>query len=410
MSVPAARVALFNSADPRGLKVGGIETYIRDYIAHHPEDMEVLFIGPDEIGDLTPGTVSQVRLRGRSFGYLPLGRRADSVNAYPERIGESETLAFLRMMMRHWQLLRTTLRGRYSAEIRRVEYAPFIAGLGLPFIQMLHLRGARKLPMSGLQNRLWPVTRGAEYVAAGLCRRFYTVTAELTEQLRRRSWPFAHKFATLTTWADPALFRPSPFNTADDTLHLVFAGRTDAFKQLGLMMQVVARVRARLPGRIAFHYIGDGDLTAYPEYAAIADISSHHGRRPAAQVAQLIARCSMGLLTSAFEGMPRFVLECLGSGRPVVALQLPQLRAVVRPGLSGALVPPGADALERMAEAIVEVRNACRSGALTPETIAACVSRFRPEPMLAPIWEDHRLLARNGALPYPKRQATGRAR
>jgi glycosyltransferase involved in cell wall biosynthesis len=404
MSFPRARVALFNSADPRGLKVGGIETYVRDYIAYHPEDMEVLFIGPDEIGDLPPDEVTRVRFRGRSFNYLSLGRRGDSVNAYPTRIGESETLAFLRMMMRRWQLLRTTLKGRYSAEIRRVEYAPFVASLGVPFIQMLHLRGARKLPMSGLQNRLWPVTRSAEYVAAGLCQRFYTVNADLTDQLRRRSWPFAHKFATLTTWADPLLFKPAPFSAADETLHLVFAGRTDAFKQLGLMMQVVAQLRAMLPNRVAFHYIGDGDLTAYPEYAAIADISTNHGRRPAAQVAQLIARCSVGLLTSAFEGMPRFVLECLACGRPVVALQLPQLRAVVRPGVSGVLVPPGKDAAERMAQAVIEVWSGCRSGALTPQGIAKTVAPFRPQRILAPIWDDHRLLARNGLLTYPANQ------
>jgi glycosyltransferase involved in cell wall biosynthesis len=401
MSFPRARVALFNSADPRGLKVGGIETYIRDYIAYHPEDMELLFVGPDEIGDLETNVITRTRFRGRSFSYLSLGKREDSTNAYPEKIAQSETLAFLRLMMGQWRMLRTTLQtGRYSAEIRRVEYAPFMASLGVPFIQMLHLRGSRKLPMSGLQNRLWPVTRTAEYLAAGLCQRFYTVNADITRQLRRRSWPFGHKFETLTTWVDPRQFKPMPFSN-DDTLHLVFAGRTDDFKQLGLMMQVVARVRASLPRRVAFHYIGDGDLTTYPEYAAIADISTNHGRRPSAQVAQLIARCSIGLLTSAFEGMPRFVLETLACGRPVVALALPQLRAIVKPGVSGMLVPPGKDAIERLALAVIETWDACRSGQMTPDAIAACVAPFRPERILVPIWDDHRQLASRGTLSYP---------
>ena len=41
------QICLIHPFDPRGKKVGGLETYIRDFITFHPADTDLLFIGVD---------------------------------------------------------------------------------------------------------------------------------------------------------------------------------------------------------------------------------------------------------------------------------------------------------------------------------------------------------------------------
>src|SRR5262245_62015718 len=49
---PRYQICLIHPFDPRGEKVGGLETYIRDFITFHPTDTDLLFIGVDSSGDL----------------------------------------------------------------------------------------------------------------------------------------------------------------------------------------------------------------------------------------------------------------------------------------------------------------------------------------------------------------------
>ena len=49
------QICLIHPFDPRGEKVGGLETYLRDFITFHPGDTDLLFIGVDSRGDLALG-------------------------------------------------------------------------------------------------------------------------------------------------------------------------------------------------------------------------------------------------------------------------------------------------------------------------------------------------------------------
>ena len=387
------RVALFNSGDPRGLKVGGIETYIRDYIQFHPDDIDLLFVGPDEIGNLLLDEINTVTFRGRTIKFLPLSRMSEDAIKYPDSIVGSDTFRFLKLMWSKRRLIGRILRdGKYSAEIRRVEYAPFFTYIRVPFVQMVHVWGDKSKPMSSILGRYHYIRTGTEYLAAALCYRFYTVNPDLTAMFKRKYKPFGRKFDTLTTWANTELYTPSPF-TANGTLRLLFAGRTDDFKRLDIMMEAVAAARAILADPIEFHYVGDGDLTRYPAFAVIADITVRHGRKPAAEVARLIANSDIGLLTSEFEGMPRFVIECMASGRPVVALHLPQLERITRDGVSGYLVPRSDDQVNEIARRIADTWIGVKAGRYVPEEVADCVEAHRPTTLLKKIWNDHRRLA-----------------
>ena len=109
-------------------------------------------------------------------------------------------------------------------------------------------------------------------------------------------------------------------------------------------------------------------------------------------MAATLASAHAGILTSEFEGMPRFVLETLAVGRPVVATHLPQLEAVVRDGESGYLVPRSdsrADMVEQMVHRFIDVRDAIARGDMDTSQIATSIRTFTPSTQLARVFRYH---------------------
>jgi glycosyltransferase involved in cell wall biosynthesis len=391
-SAKCYKVALVNSADPRGAKIGGIETYIRDYIYYHPEDMDLLFIGADEIGDMPIGKIAETEFRGRRFKFLALYRLDDAVNKYTGTVTQSETFRFARQLINQWGTLRRVLRaGDYSVEVRRPEYAPIFFSMGIPVIQMIHVWGGKDKQQSGVLARYGWMRHASELVSAAIVKKFYSVNSDLTAMFKRRYPMFRNKFDTLTTWANTSIFQPSPFVFDDDRIDVLYAGRMDLFKRPDLMFSVIAELQ-RLTGRVRFHYVGDGDTEQFPEFAAIRDITVRHGVMKSPEIATLMQQCQMGLLTSDFEGMPRFVMELLTSGRPAVCLHLPQLESVLVNGETGFLVPRGPDQVAEQARRMLETWTLAHEGKLDPVAIRQAVEPFSPQSLLGKIWNDHRRL------------------
>jgi hypothetical protein len=70
-------LCLVHPIDPRGNKVGGIETHVRMMIAHAPRDWQILLVGVDGRGDCRLGEVQQLSMEGRTFDFLPVLHFAD---------------------------------------------------------------------------------------------------------------------------------------------------------------------------------------------------------------------------------------------------------------------------------------------------------------------------------------------
>lgn len=388
-------VCLFNSDDPRGGKIGGTSTYVRDFITYCPPEIGLLLVAPDEIGDLPPGLVSRVAFRGRELDFLPLYRAPTAYDDYPDSITGSETFRFACELLRHWPELRSRLRtGSYSVEIRRVELSPIIWSFRRPFIQMVHVWGRKDQPMSSILGRHTALRGMLEAFAATTAARYFSVNAEMTA-MYKRAFPWAAgKMATLTTWADPSIYQPSAFDLTDDKIRLAYVGRADRFKRLDLMLAVVAELAKIAPTPVELHYVGDGDLTSIPGYERVSSLIVDHGVLRPAQIAAVWRGVHIGLLTSEFEGMPRALLEALSCGRPVAALHLPQLEAVISPGVSGLLVRRSGREVGEMTAAILELYAAIRDGRIEPARVAATIDGFRPEPLLGEVYAAHRSLHR----------------
>jgi hypothetical protein len=91
------------------------------------------------------------------------------------------------------------------------------------------------------------------------------------------------------------------------------------------------------------------------------------------------------------------VLESLGAGRPVCAIELPQLASVIKSGISGELVARSDsqdDMAARLADAFARTAQRLRSREITPEGVAGAVAEFTPERQLANVYERHRRLQR----------------
>jgi len=391
---PRYQICLIHPFDPRGEKVGGLETYIRDFITFHPVDTDILFIGVDSTGDLELGRLHRLIFRGRGFDFLPILHYSDRQAREAARsIRTSLTGQFFVALLRYFGPIAKLIRARRcSIDLRRVEFSWLPAVLRLPFVQMLHGEGAPKLQMDSLLRKYAFVHNTGERFAVAMSEKFLCVNPFITERLQRTYPRRKDKIDTLWTWVNTDIFKPQPWPSSLSSFQIVFAGRLDEFKDPPLMFKTITRLRQRLDGDVVFHYIGTSDPHRFDEFAAIEDITVRHGFKDAAGMAETLASAHAGILTSEFEGMPRCVLETLAVGRPVVAMHLPQLEPVIHHGVSGYLVARGGrtdDMAEALAQRFLDVRDAIAAGEIDPVQIADAVGAFTPDTQLARVFRYH---------------------
>lgn len=391
------RLAVIHSFDPLGEKVGGLETFVRDMLRHLPGDFSCLMIGVDSSGSRALGRVSSESFAGKAFDFLPvLHYSEDRARQAASSLKDSINFQFFQALLRHLPTVRRVLREQpTSVDLQRVEFAALVRGLGVPFVQMLHGEGAPKLQMDSLLKSYRYVHNVNEWLAVKLCDAFLCVNPIITERIRAAYPANADKIDTQSTWVDTDKFRPTAF--PENGFNVAFAGRLDLFKVPSLMFRTMQRVREKIGDGVTFHYMGTSDPHRFSEFEQIEDISVLHGFKNADGVAEVLSRVHAGILTSEFEGMPFSVLETIGSGRPVAAIHLPQLEAVIKPGVSGALVARSAsleDMAERLSDAFVEINAGMKSGRITPRDVANQVGAFTPEHQLAMIYNRHRTIQR----------------
>jgi glycosyltransferase involved in cell wall biosynthesis len=391
------RLAVVHSFDPLGAKVGGLETFVRDILGNLPEDFTFLMIGVDSSGKRKLGQVTRETFRGKTFDFLPiLHYPDDKAREAAKRLKDSINFQFMQALIRHLPAVRRALKEKpASVDLQRVEYAVLLRALGVPFVQMLHGEGAPKLQMDSLLKSYRYAHNINEWLAVKTCDAFLCVNPIITQRIRATYPAHAAKIETQSTWVDTTVFKPKPF--PQNGFRIVFAGRLDLFKVPSLMFKTVARVRDRLGSGVGFDYVGTSDPRRFPEFEEIADVTILHGFKSSAGVAEVLANAHAGILTSEFEGMPFSVLESLGAGRPVCAIELPQLASVVRSGVSGELVARSEsqdDMASRLADAFVRTAQRIRSQEITPDGVATAVAEFTPECQLANVYERHRRLQR----------------
>ena len=372
-----------------------METYTRDFITFHPEDFDLLVIGVDGTGDLELGKIIELTFRGRSYKFMP-------ILYYPENeMHEAARSLFASITFRFfWALVKNHLNisrrlhvGAWTVELRRMEFAVFPRLWRVPFIQMLHGEGAPHQKMDSLLRKYWFVQRFNERFAVSNANKFLCVNPNITVRVRTDYPKFRDKVETLTTWANTQFYKPRPFRENDGSFRVLFCGRLDHFKVPSLMFKTVDKLRHELGGGVEFHYVGASAPGRFPEFEKIRDITVMHGYQDAAGIADIHGQIDAGILTSEFEGMPRFVLETLCSGRPVVSVHLPQLAAVIKDGVSGYLVSRLENESEQigaLVNAFVKLRDKIGRTEIDPIAVNRSMGDFTPQRLLGQVYQYHR--------------------
>lgn len=394
-------LCLMHPMDPRGAKLGGIETHVRHMIKHHPADMRIVFVGVDERGDCVLGEPISIEIFGRRIVFLPVAHEpADAINRAATRLLRSITLRTVAGALRHWRTIRRLTReAPASAQLQRFEFAPVARLLGLPAVQVVHGEGSKKDKMDSLIKRFWMVHASAERLALRLASKVMCVNPTIVARIAQEFPHASPKAAMMTVSVDREQFRPKPLDIADGVFRVMFAGRLDEFKDPPLMFRVFRRLHEALGGRFEFHYVGMTDPARYPEFEAIRDCTVMHGFQSADGVARIAASCHAGVLTSFFEGMPCYLLEMLAVGRPFAAIRLPQYDPLVVAGVSGELVErraEPAESAEALTDAFLRVWANIRDGHFDPEKIAALTEPYSVGQQLAQLFEWQRQIALAG--------------
>jgi glycosyltransferase involved in cell wall biosynthesis len=413
MSTPT-QLVLFHTMDPRGAKLGGIETHVRLVLKRHPVGTSVLFVGIDERGDLELGRPVDVDVDTRRIVFLPVAHvPAAAANKAASRVFQSTTLRYALGLIRYLRAIRRATRGvPVSAEIERFEFALVPKILGIPLVMLVHNEGSRQDAMDSLLKRYWFLHLANERLSLMTANKVFAVNPAIAARVARLSPRFAKKTEVMSVSVDTRCFVPTPF-VGDDAFHVCFAGRLDAFKDPPLMFRTLDRLAAKLAARpagrfrrLVFDYVGASDPTTVPEFEAIAGLTVRHGIQTAPEVAAIMRRAHAGIVTSFFEGMPCYVLEMLASGRPLGTVRLPQLDPVIVAGVSGDMVERAdtpALSAERLSDVFVDLVRGIEDNRFDPIAIAALARPFSVEAQMHRLFDCHMALAsgRSGT-PYAK--------
>jgi glycosyltransferase involved in cell wall biosynthesis len=406
-------LCLIHPIDPRGNKIGGIETHVRMMIAHAPKDWVVLLVGVDGRGDCRLGQVRCLQIGGRPIEFLPvLHYPDDHVHQAARSLFASLTLRFAVGLLRHLFDLRRALAAAPTAtiELQRFEFAFLARLLGYRTIQVIHGEGTKNDKMDSLIKKFWFIHRMNEQIAIQLADSIICVNPNILARLEREFPRAARRASFMPVAIDTKVFRPSKFNIDDGIFRVVFAGRLDEFKDPPLMFRTLQRLHGQLRGAVEFNYIGTTDPHRYAEYRLVSAFTVRHGYREPRDVAAIMSRCHAGILTSWFEGMPCYLLEMLSVGRPIVAVSLPQYALVVEDGRSGYLVERQADAarlVETLSERFIATWFAIRNGAITPAAIHAKIIPFSVDVQLAGHFARHRQLLSSIRCEHSRGSLTG---
>lgn len=396
---PVVRVLILLPADLLSEKIGGIQSFVRDFIKFAPADFAVELVSATSDPVLRPmGEWREITIEGRSVRNFPIVRASDVHRRARIPIALRYTL---QLVLRRRQVATA---GRVL-QFHRAGIPLALIGRTAPAIQVVHLNVAdiytgegesrwRRLP--GLYHRV-------EDLTIGRMDHVFVVNQAGVEFYRRRHPVIADRFSFMPTWYDDSIFRPptadersaaratileSVGGRRDDRL-AIFVGRLDVQKDPLLLVDSFAAAAAEA-GAVRLIVVGDGPLRAQTEERAlrlgVADRIHFLGWQSRQKIAGLLGAADALLMASRFEGMPIAVLEALACGLPVAAPAVGEIPRLVRDGQSGHLADQRTAAA--LAEALVLTLRAGRDALAGGAQQLA--RPFAASTALGPFYDAHR--------------------
>jgi glycosyltransferase involved in cell wall biosynthesis len=343
-----------------GHKIGGIETFIRNFIEYTPDDFEIEFVGVTCDKKNRPvGKWQKITTYRKNVNFLPiLYVRDENV-----RTKIPLSLKFTLSLLKYKKLFERNSR---ILTYHRIE--PSLALANTPGKKILFIHndtmGCIYSPHSETKWRRFPrLYFQMERKLINQMNKVFVVREDVVEFYRRK-YPFmADRFSFLPTWVDGETFHPYDDKTkvrlksaflekmtlsANSNL-ILFVGRLEGQKDPLLLIDAFNYINKHHP-QTRLLIVGTGvlkrEVEAKIEQCRLKEKAVLVGALPPDEVAELMRISDLALSTSAFEGMQMSVLEALACGLPVVSTDVGEVRRVVKNKFSGLIC------MERNAAAI----------------------------------------------------------
>jgi glycosyltransferase involved in cell wall biosynthesis len=353
------RVLILHPRDPAEPTVGGIQTFLLDFIKYAPADFEITFAGTTADRRARPiGKATTLRIGGHDVRHLALS----SSNGLPRDPLGLAGVAWAQVRLR-WAMLR----GGRILQVHRPYRSFFVAGQRGPRVQFIHV-DIRDWPGPSAWTHVRGVYRNFSSRALDAMDRVFVVNEPGAELIRRDHPALAERVDFLPVWYDPDTFFPAGQDerllirttlraelaphVQDDLPLILFAGRLDPIKDPELAIDGLAELHRRgRPARLVVAGSGElrQSLVEQARRQGIGAFVHFVGDVPRARLAQIMRVADVLLLTSQAEGGgPRVVVESLASGVAAVATPVGEVRRTVVHRGNGWLVA------ERTASAVAD--------------------------------------------------------
>lgn len=409
VSAPPVRVLVVHPRDLGEPTGGGIQTFLRDFVAHSPEDFEISVAGVTADTRARPvGRWHDVQIGSRHARFLPVAKSGSIVRQVLSLRRTIGALATVRQEMR---------RPGTILQLHR-PYRPFLLdGHRGPRVQIIHLDLGVWPGPSGWRRFSWLYRDFGDDLER--FDRVFVANEAGAAKLRHGNPAAAERIEFLSGWYDDRVFRPPPDSSRPDlrarlskTFGLpaesmaerwvLFVGRLDPIKDPGLMVDAFADLARTSSQPARLIVCGDGEersaVIARAVEHGVAERTHVIGDQPRDVVAELMGAADVLLVTSEAEGGgPRVVLEALGSGLPVVSTVVGEVKRSVTNGRNGWLAEDRtANSLaDGLRWALDQPREQVASAA------AQATGPFVASAVLQPLYDCYRELAESGGKRRP---------
>ena len=343
------KLTIIYPTDPLGDIPGGTDTCIRDILRYSPDDIDVKLIGVSADPISRPEKkITRCFLGNTSFDFYPVSAYSSLNKRMKIPLSARFTLALLRSF------------NSANADIfqfHRIEPALLYYHINKPKIYFIH-QNMRILYNKGSDIR-WKHFPKAYFALENIlfpkASMTYVVRENAVENYRQRFPKNADQFRFLPTWLNPDLFFPisqserrvsrsfvtRKYDWNNDDFLFISVGRLDHQKNPLLQIDAMALLKIRIP-KARLLMVGDGVLRSQVERRILkknlSDSVVITGVLGQQDVAKLLQTFDTMVLSSAYEGMPRCVIEALGCGIPVVTTDVGEISRVVYDGINGIVV------------------------------------------------------------------------
>ena len=343
-------ITIVYPTDPLGIVPGGTDTCIRDILRCAPSDINIRLVGVTSDPVNRPvGKWLDCEVSGKHFKFYPLMSVANLERQMRIPLSAQFT----------WHLLFNTkvLKDSDVLQFNRIEPALATLNIAIPKLLIIHQNmNVLKSKSSDIRWKYLPgLYFGLESFIIRRLKEVFIVREDAVTEYKERFPEKKNHIHFLPTWMNPSLFYHEDndkkkksrevlfpkFNIPISENIMTFVGRFDHQKDPLLLIDSIAKVfKQQSTGQLLL--IGDGVLKANVvtriEEHGISDRIHLLGAVSQDEVASYLRASDLLLLSSAYEGMPRCVVEALGCGVPVVTTNVGEVTLLVSNDINGYIV------------------------------------------------------------------------